>query len=204
MNLNKELLDTISKEVDICTKCPLYKTATHGVAGYGNPNAEIIFIGEAPGANEDKEGRPFVGQSGNLLDKNFNVIKLERKNVWIGNIIKHRPPNNRDPLQKEVKACKPYIDRQVAIIKPKLVVTLGRYALTYFIPNASITTTHGRLLSSNDLNIYPLYHPAAALRNGKFMKTFVQDFIKIPSILEQVKVNSIIKTEKRTIESSFT
>ncbi len=187
MNTKTQLLIEIENDVKICTKCPLYKTATCGVAGEGSASAEIVFIGEAPGANEDKEGRPFVGQAGKLLNKGLNAIKLERADIWIGNIIKHRPPNNRDPLPSEVLACKPYLDKQLQIINPKLVIPLGKYALNYFLPTASITKTHGTLLQNDRFKIYPLYHPAAALRNGEFMTSFVQDFLKIPAILEQVQ-----------------
>ncbi len=182
-----QLLLEIEKEIKVCKKCPLYTTATCAVVGEGLATAEIVFIGEAPGATEDKEGKPFIGQSGKLLDKSLNTIKLARADIWIGNIIKHRPPNNRDPLPVEVTACKPYLDQQLQIINPKLIIPLGKYALNYFSPDSSITTTHGTLIEKNGFKIYPLYHPASALRNGKFMKSFVQDFLKIPAILEQVK-----------------
>ena len=203
MNEKLQLLEQIEKEVKICTKCPLYKTANCAVAGTGSPDAKIVFIGEAPGANEDREGIPFVGQAGKLLDKGLNAIKLSRKDIWIGNIIKHRPPNNRDPLPEEVKACKPYLNKQLAIIAPKLIITLGRYALTHFIPESSITRVHGKLLIKDTLNIYPIYHPAAALRNGDFMKSFVQDFLKIPDILEQIVKKNTTNKETRNIQTRF-
>jgi len=201
MNDKLQLLKQIEQEINVCTKCNLYKTANCGVAGAGFSNAKIVFIGEAPGATEDKQGLPFVGQAGKLLDKGLKAINLNRKSIWIGNIIKHRPPHNRDPLEQEVQACKPYLERQLEIINPQLIITLGRYALTYFIPKTTITKSHGKLLTKQQKHIYPLYHPAAALRNGGFMKAFVQDFLQIPVILEQVNGNSKSKPKQKIIQT---
>lgn len=202
--MNKlELLTQIEDEVKICKKCQLYKTANCAVAGTGFADAKIVFIGEAPGATEDKEGIPFVGQAGKLLDKGLNAIKLSRQDIWIGNIIKHRPPNNRDPLEQEIEACKPYLDKQLEIIAPKLIITLGRFALTYFVPETTITSSHGKLLKKGDKNIYPLYHPAAALRSGDFMKAFVRDFLQIPTILEIVNEKTNNTPEQKIIQTKF-
>lgn len=186
MNDKFKLLQEIETEIRICTKCPLYKTSNCSVAGEGFYDAELVFIGEAPGASEDKTGKPFVGLAGKLLNKNLDSIKITRKDIWIGNIIKHRPPGNRNPSIQEIKACETYLKRQLDIIKPKLIVTLGKFALNFFLPETVLSESHGKLLTKADLNIYPIYHPAAALRNGEFKKTFVQDFLQIPAIIETI------------------
>ncbi len=181
------LMDEIAKKVINCSKCRLCETALNGVPGEGNISAELVFIGEAPGANEDATGRPFVGRAGNLLDKLLNKIGYEREDVWIGNVVKHRPPKNRDPLPDEIKACEPYLNAQLGIIKPKLVVTLGRFALNYFHPEGKISKDHGKLITLPLYNVFPVYHPAAALRNGNFAESLVKDFMQIPGILEKVE-----------------
>ena len=186
MNDKFKLLQEIETEIKICKKCPLYKTSNCSVAGEGFYDAELVFIGEAPGATEDKTGNPFVGLAGKLLNKNLDSIKITRKDIWIGNIIKHRPPKNRNPSIQEIKACATYLKRQLDIIKPKLIVTLGKFALNFFLPETVLLKSHGKLLSKADLNIYPIYHPAAALRNGEFKKAFVQDFLQIPAIIETI------------------
>jgi len=187
---NQEELAKIAEEVKNCQKCPLYKTANKSVPGGPNPNAEIVFIGEAPGYWEDQKGIPFCGAAGKLLDQLLLMINLRRKDVFIGNILKHRPPNNRDPSPEEITACTPYLKRQLLIMKPKLVITLGRFAMNYFIPNVYISRVHGnlkRVLWENlTLSIFPLYHPAAALRNGRVKEELKEDFKKIPEIIEQL------------------
>lgn len=195
--VTNDSLEKIAKEISLCHRCPLYKTATNSVPGAGNAEAKIVFIGEAPGFWEDKQGIPFVGRAGKLLDKALAAIKLSRKDIFISNILKHRPPNNRDPLPDEIKACTPFLRRQMAVIKPKIVVTLGRFALNFFIPGVYISRTHGKVQSINwfgmDLIIIPLYHPAAALRNGVVMAEFKKDFLAIPSLIKEVENK---KTEK--------
>ena len=181
------LLDQIAVNVKNCSKCGLCKTATNGVPGEGNVNAELMFIGEAPGQQEDLSGRPFVGRAGKMLEKLLEAIHSSREEVFIGNIIKHRPPQNRDPLPNEIAACTPYLDLQLKIINPVLIVTLGRFAMNFFYPEGKITRDHGSLIKLDRFFIYPVYHPAAALRNTNFAKALALDFVKIPSILEEVK-----------------
>lgn len=195
-----ELLQQIETNVRNCKKCRLCETALNSVPGEGNYEASIVFIGEAPGATEDKTGRPFVGRAGKLLEGMLNKINLSREDVWIGNVIKHRPPNNRDPLPDEIKACEPYLTMQLEIIKPKLIITLGRFAMNYFYPEGKISRDHGQRInvskskttnssSAENYNVYPLYHPAAALRNKSFAKALLQDFLKIPDILASLEEN---------------
>jgi DNA polymerase len=183
----KEELEKIAKKVAKCRKCLLYKNTTNSVPGEGNSNTEVMFIGEGPGYWEDKQGRPFVGQAGKLLDELLSSIKLPRKEVFIGNIIKHRPPNNRDPLPEEIKACEPFLDEQIKIINPKIIVTLGRFSLGKFLPGEYISKVHGQARFVNFAGkkriVIPMYHPAAALRNAKIMEEIKKDFQKIPHLL---------------------
>ncbi|MCX6724829.1 MAG: uracil-DNA glycosylase, partial [Candidatus Shapirobacteria bacterium] len=134
MNNQEQQLAEIAEEINHCTRCSLYQKATQAVPGEGNPQSEVMFIGEGPGFWEDKEGRPFVGQAGKLLNKLLELIKLPRKEVFIGNVVKHRPPENRDPLPQEIEACAPFLDQQIKIINPKIIVTLGRFSLSKFLP----------------------------------------------------------------------
>lgn len=182
----KSRLEQLEATIKVCTKCRLCLTATQAVPGEGNINAELAFVGEAPGAQEDLTGRPFVGRAGKLLEKMLEHIGTNRSEVWIGNIVKHRPPENRDPLPDEVSACSGYIAMQLEIIKPKLVVTLGRYAMYHFYPEGKITRDHGHVIKTAKYNVYPVYHPAAALRNPEFAKALVADFKRIPDLLHGV------------------
>ncbi len=171
--------------------CPeLAESATQLVMGHGNPEAEVVFIGEAPGKNEDLQGRPFVGAAGKFLDEMLAAANLVRSDVYITNIVKYRPPNNRDPLPAEKMAFWPYLVRELQIIQPKIVVTLGRHSMEYFLPNAKITAVHGqpKRISFQDRKqvIMPLYHPAAALYNGGLRQTLLDDFARIPGVLEQL------------------
>lgn len=183
----KHLLLELEEQINICRKCRLCDLANRAVPGEGNPNADIVFIGEAPGANEDEQGRPFVGRAGQLLEFLLHQIKLTRPEIWIGNIVKHRPPKNRDPLPDEIEACQPYLTSQLNIIKPPLIVTLGRYSMNYFLPDAKISKAHGQVYQAGEYNIYPVYHPAAALRNSEMKKTLILDFLEIPNVLQKIK-----------------
>lgn len=184
-------LQYIAHLVGECKKCDLSKTATNPVPGFGNPDADIVFVGEAPGAQEDKEGLPFVGNSGKLLDKLLNTISVPRKDVFICNILKHRPPENRDPLPHEIQVCVPYLKAQLKIIKPKIIITLGRFAMNYFFPSESISRVHGQvrkiIWQELPLTIVPVYHPSAGLRNGAMLKSLQEDFLSIGKLL---KINS--------------
>jgi DNA polymerase len=191
MSLTKDQqLQYIAYLVAQCQKCPLYKTATNHVPGSGNPNAEIVFIGEAPGEQEDLQGLPFVGNSGKLLDKLLNTIKVPRQDVFICNILKHRPPGNRDPLPPEMKVCTPYLKAQLKIIKPKVIITLGRFSMNYFFPGESISRIHGQIRSiiwqDLSLTIIPVYHPSAGLRNGAMLKSLQDDFLSIGKYLQKL------------------
>lgn len=184
----QQQLSYIANLVSECQKCSLYKTAHNPVPGAGNPNAEIVFIGEAPGANEDEQGLPFVGNSGKLLDKLLNTINIPRQDVFICNILKHRPPENRDPTSDEIKVCVPYLKAQLKIIKPKIVITLGRFALNYFLPNELISRVRGKIRQIEwqgiDLTLIPVYHPSAGLRNGAMLKSLQDDFQSIGKFLK--------------------
>jgi uracil-DNA glycosylase len=190
MSADKDLKD-IAASIGFCQNCPLFKGALNPVPGQGNPQAKVVFIGEGPGASEDQQGIPFCGRSGNLLDKLLFQIYLKRESVFITNIVKHRPPGNRDPAPLEIKACTPFLKKQLLVIKPQLIVTLGRFALNYFLPEAFISRSHGQLVKINweglDLTLLPLYHPAAALRNGRVLKDLQADFIKLGLFLGTIK-----------------
>jgi uracil-DNA glycosylase family 4 len=187
MQDKEKILKQIEAAVKICRKCRLCETAKNAVPGEGNINSKIVFVGEAPGANEDATGRPFVGRAGALLEKALAKINLKREDVWIGNIVKHRPPENRDPLPDEIAACKGYLEMQLKAIKPVLVITLGRYSMNHFFAEGKISRDRGTLIKMKDFYVYPVYHPAAALRNPEMMKGFVQDFMRIPQMLEQAE-----------------
>ena len=180
----QELLDQIKADVlkqHVCLD--LAKTATNLVMGEGNPDADILIIGEAPGKNEDEQGRPFVGAAGKFLDEMLASIDTKRQDIYITNIVKYRPPQNRDPLPEEKEAFWPYLLRQIKVIEPKLIVTLGRHSMEYFLPSCKISSVHGQAKRRGDLVILPLFHPAAALYNGSMRQTLIDDFKKIPQIL---------------------
>lgn len=171
--------------------CPeLREQATQLVMGDGNPDADIVFIGEAPGKNEDEQGLPFVGAAGKFLNEMLATIDLKREDVYITNIVKYRPPNNRDPLPEEKKTFWPYLLKQLQIIEPKIIVTLGRHSMEYFLPDMKISQIHGQpkriQFGERKLIILPLYHPAAALYNGAMRQTLIEDFSTIPAILKKL------------------
>ncbi len=185
-------LDDIAKQIihdKVCLE--LAKGATQLVFADGNADSDIVFIGEAPGKNEDQQGKPFVGAAGRFLNEMLEMIGLKRADIYITNIVKYRPPNNRDPLPEEKEAFLPYLLRQLEVIKPKLVVTLGRHSMEYFLPNLRISAIHGNpkritLADGRKQVILPLFHPAAALYNGAMRQTLIDDFARIPMILEQI------------------
>jgi uracil-DNA glycosylase family 4 len=185
-------LDHIRADILEKNVCPdLASQAQNLVMGDGNLNAEIVFIGEAPGKNEDEQGLPFVGAAGKFLNEMLAEAGMQRSDVYITNIVKYRPPNNRDPLPEEKKAFWPYLLKQLQIIQPKVVITLGRHSMEYFLPDMKISQIHGeakRIQFGDDkLVIVPLYHPAAALYNGSLRQTLIDDFVRVPKIIELMK-----------------
>jgi len=198
VNSKYELLEQIRVDIIENNVCPdLAQEAKNLVMGDGNIDAEIVLIGEAPGKNEDETGLPFVGAAGRFLDEMLSQANIKRSDVFITNIVKYRPPNNRDPLPEEKKAFWPYLVRQLDAIKPQIIVTLGRHSMEYFIPDQKISLIHGQpkriTFGDTKLVIVPLYHPAAALYNGGMRATLIEDFIKLPKIID------ILKNEKENI-----
>lgn len=187
----RELLDQIKADILKRNICPdLAKTATNLVMGDGNIDADIVFIGEAPGKNEDEQGLPFVGAAGKFLNEMLAAAGMDRSDVFITNIVKYRPPNNRDPLPEEKKAFWPYLLKQLQIIDPKVVITLGRHSMEYFLPDMKIGQIHGEAkriqFGDHKIVIVPLYHPAAALYNGSLRQTLIDDFLQVPKVIEKL------------------
>jgi len=181
----RELLDAIVTEVIVCHKCELWKTRKNPVAGEGSPESQIMVIGEAPGYWEDVEGKPFVGAAGKFLDTLLSIADLSRENVFIGNILKCRPPKNREPSPDEIRTCTPYLNKQIQIIQPKIIVTLGNYSTSYIFAKATlpfngITRIHGKFYKISTLDmqatIFPTFHPAAALYHPKYKEQLISDF----------------------------
>lgn len=183
----EEALREVAKRIAACEPCR-YSSGQRPVPGEGNPEAEIMLIGEAPGAKENETGRPFVGAAGKFLEEMLNSIGLERQDVFIGNVVKFQPPGNRDPNPEEIALQLPFLKKQIAIIRPKLIVFLGRHAMNTLLPeeNLVISRDHGRLIISNNQAYLPLYHPAAALYNGSMRQTLLDDFQKIPEVMDKI------------------
>lgn len=177
----------LNERIAACTACHLCEGRTQTVPGDGNPSAELLFIGEAPGFYEDQQGRPFVGAAGRVLDQLLAEIDLTRADIFITNVVKCRPPQNRDPQPDEIASCEPYLSAQIAGIRPKMIVTLGRFAMQYFLPGAGISRTHGQPAHVGAQLIYPLYHPAAGLRNSAMREALRADFQQIPALLAQAE-----------------
>lgn len=182
-------LEKIAQDVRACTRCPLYQEATNGVPGEGPANAQIMLIGEGPGFNEDKQGRPFVGAAGKFLDELLAGINLKRSDIFITNVVKHRPPNNRDPLPQEMDACRVWLDQQIELIQPKVIVTISRFAMARWFPTEKISAIHGKARRIGNLMVVPMFHPAAALHNPDLKPTLIADFKKLPGYIEQVIQN---------------
>ena len=176
-------IDEIATVIRSCTSCNLHAERIHAVPGNGSATARIPIIGEGPGSNEDQQGLPFVGSSGKLLDELLAQIPLSREDVFITNVVKCRPPANRDPLPDEVKACHPYLERQMQLIDPKVVVTLGRHSFLRFYPEGKISKDHGKILQWQGRVLYPLYHPAAGLRNPAIKRSLQEDVLRLREIL---------------------
>jgi uracil-DNA glycosylase len=180
-------LAQIAVEVNACTLCKLYKTATRGVPGEGPATAKIMFIGEAPGFNEDRQGRPFVGAAGQFLEELLGLAGLSRRDVFIANVVKHRPPNNRDPEPDEIAACSGYLERQIAAINPPIIVTLGRFSMAKWFPGERITRIHGQPRWVGDRLFVPMMHPAAALHQAQNRPLIEADFRRLPDILAEAE-----------------
>ncbi len=178
-------LNELYGQIALCQKCEIAKFRTKAVPGEGAEDADIMFIGEAPGWHEDQQGRPFVGPAGQFLDKLLATINLNRQQVYIANVIKCRPTNNRDPLPTEMQNCRPWLDSQIEIIKPRIIVTLGRYSMAMYFPGKSISKIHGTAQKRDDIIYYAMYHPAAALHQQSLRQAIETDMLKIPKILAE-------------------
>ena len=179
-------LTELNDEVRACEKCRLSQSRTLAVPGEGPENARILFIGEAPGFHEDRQGRPFVGAAGQYLNELLVKVGLRREEVYITNVIKCRPPGNRDPQPDEIAACRPYLDRQIDLLRPRLVVTLGRFSMERYFPGASISRIHGQPKRVGSVIYYPVFHPAAALHQPRWKSLLDEDFARMPGLLEQL------------------
>lgn len=180
-----EKLDALREQIAVCTRCELHRGATNPVPGEGNPNARILLIGEAPGFHEDTHGKPFVGNSGKFLTELLAKAGLSREDVFITNVVKHRPPGNRDPLPDEMAACAHFLEKQIEIIDPDVIVTLGRFSLARYFPGQRISKIHGQPKEIDGRYIVPMYHPAAALHNGSLRPELEADFLKLPKLLAE-------------------
>lgn len=176
----------LAEQIRTCQRCRLAQTRLKAVPGEGPENAPIMLIGEGPGFHEDRQGRPFVGRSGELLEKLLGSIGLSRRDVFIANVVKCRPPDNRDPLPDEIEACQPYLERQIELIRPKLVITLGRISMGRYFPGQSITRIHGQIKRVGEISYVPMFHPAAALRNPQWMAAIQQDFAQLAPLVAEL------------------
>ena len=184
----EETLSAIAAEVSTCTKCALHHSRKKAVPGEGPATAEIMFIGEGPGFHENEQGRPFVGAAGQFLDQLLAQAGLQRTDVWIGNVVKCRPPGNRDPQPEELEACDPYLERQIQAINPSIIVTLGRYSMAKFLKGAKISAVHGQMRKVGERFVIPMFHPAAALHQASLKPAIMADFAKLPELLKQARI----------------
>jgi len=180
-------LSKLCEEIALCQLCEIARHRTKTVPGEGAEDAEIMFIGEAPGWHEDQQGRPFVGPAGQYLDQLLALIGLKRQQVYIANVIKCRPMGNRDPLPSEILNCRKWLERQIEVIQPKMIVTLGRYSMAMFFPGKSISKIHGTAQKRDNVVYYAMYHPAAALHQQSLRQAIEADMLKIPTLLAEVK-----------------
>lgn len=180
-------LDQIADEIQVCTKCELHRTRTKSVPGEGPADARVMFIGEAPGWNEDQQARPFVGAAGKFLEELLAAAGMKRDEVFITNVVKSRPPGNRDPLPDEIAACAPYLERQIEVIDPEVIVTLGRFSMARWFPGERISRIHGQPKRVGRRLIVPMYHPAAALHQQTLKATIQEDFGRLPKFLAEAE-----------------
>jgi uracil-DNA glycosylase len=186
--LNPEaILKEVAEQTAVCTRCMLQHSRKNAVPGSGNPHAEIMFIGEGPGFHENEQGLPFVGAAGQFLDELLADAGLNREDVFITNVVKCRPPGNRDPQVEELEACKGYLERQIAAINPDVIVTLGRFSMGHFINNGKISGIHGKPFWSNGRMIVPMYHPAAALHQPSLRDVVKQDFARLSEMIDKAQ-----------------
>lgn len=183
----EETLAQIAKEVSVCTKCALHSSRKKSVPGEGPATAEIMFIGEGPGFHENEQGRPFVGAAGQFLDQLLAQAGVTRADVWIGNVVKCRPPGNRDPQTDELAACDTYLEAQIKAINPSIIVTLGRFSMNKFFPGAKISAVHGQMRKVGDRYVIAMFHPAAALHQAALKPAILADFAKLPELLKQAR-----------------
>lgn len=182
---SEKKLAQLREEIGACTRCELFRSADNAVPGEGNPNARIMLIGEAPGWHEDQQGKPFVGNSGKFLTELLEAAGLKREDVFITNVVKHRPPGNRDPLPDEISACSVWLEQQIEAIDPDVIVTLGRFSMSKYFPGERIGKIHGQAKEVGGRFIVPMYHPAAALHNGSLRPEIEADFQKLPRLLAE-------------------
>ena len=183
----EEVLKEVAEQTAECTRCKLHFSRKRAVPGSGDPHTSIMFIGEGPGFHENQQGLPFVGAAGNFLDELLGEAGLKREEVFITNVVKCRPPGNRDPQSEELEACKPYLERQIAAINPDVIVTLGRISMGYFINNGKISSIHGRSFWSSGRMIVPMYHPAAALHQPSLRDVVKGDFVELSDLINKAK-----------------
>jgi uracil-DNA glycosylase len=183
----EQTLTQIAREVSSCTKCALHHSRKKAVPGEGPTNAEIMFIGEGPGFHENEQGRPFVGAAGQFLDQLLQQANVTRAEVWIGNVVKCRPPGNRDPLPEELAACDVYLEKQIVAINPSIIVTLGRFSMNKFMPGAKISQVHGQMRKVGNRYVIAMFHPAAALHQASLKPAIMADFGKLPELLKQAR-----------------
>jgi uracil-DNA glycosylase len=183
----EEMLAQIAKEVSTCTNCALHHSRKKAVPGEGPARAEIMFIGEGPGFHENEQGRPFVGAAGQFLDQLLEQAGVTRADVWVGNVVKCRPPGNRDPLPEELAACDVYLERQIEAINPSIIVTLGRFSMNKFMPGAKISQVHGQMRKVGNRYVIAMFHPAAALHQASLKPAIMADFAKLPELLKQAR-----------------
>lgn len=179
-----DILNNIARQIASCTACPLSQNRTHPVPGEGPDQSEVIFIGEAPGFNEDQQGRPFVGPAGRVLETLLDSIGLKRSDIFITNVVKCRPHNNRDPRPEEIASCRKYLNAQIDAISPKVIVPLGRHAMANFITDTTISKARGKSTILNGLTVFPIYHPAAALHQPKLRAALEEDIKKLSDLLQ--------------------
>ncbi|MGE5251842.1 MAG: uracil-DNA glycosylase [Bacteroidota bacterium] len=183
----EQVLAQVAKEVSVCTKCVLHASRKKAVPGEGPAHAEIMFIGEGPGFHENEQGRPFVGAAGQFLDQLLGQAGLTRSQVWITNVVKCRPPGNRDPLPDELEACDIHLQRQIEAINPSIIVTLGRFSMSRFMPGAKISSVHGQMRRIGDRYVIAMFHPAAGLHQASMKPAIMADFAKLPALLKEAR-----------------